>query len=251
MAVPGIVDHTGGIAVYAVNIGWRNVPFRSLLGERLRARGGEREPCPVTLGHDLRAGGLAECRLGAARGVDRFLFTALGTGIAAAIGVEGRIEPGASAAAGEIGHVIVRPGGLPCGCGQRGCLERYASASAVSLAWAAASGDDGATAADCARAVASGDARARTVWRNAVDALADGLLIALTLLDPAVIVVGGGLAEAGDTLFVSLREAVAARMALQNLPAIIPAELGDAAACLRAGLLALDLIATRPAGVPI
>ena len=241
LAVPGTVDQANGVAVYAVNIGWRDVPFRALLGERLGVGG--RADCPVALGHDLRTGGLAELRMGAARGIDRFLFVALGTGIAAAIGIEGRIEPGAGGSSGEIGHVIVRPGGIRCGCGQLGCLERYSSASAVGLAWAVTAGQDRATAADCARAVVAGDERACKVWQGAVDALADGLLTGLTLLDPAAIVVGGGLAEAGDTLFVPLRKAVTQRIALQNLPEIIPAELGDSAGCLGAGLMAWDLIA--------
>ncbi|MFC7218728.1 ROK family protein [Streptomyces polyrhachis] len=235
VAVPGIVDEARGTAVFSANIGWRDVPFRALLGERLGV--------PVALGHDLRCGGLAEGRLGAAHGVDRFLFIALGTGIAAGIGIEGRIEPGAGGASGEIGHIVVRPGGIPCGCGQRGCLERYASASAVGLAWARAGGGPGATAADCARAVRAGDEAAGAVWQQAVDILADGLLTALTLLDPAAIVVGGGLAEAGDTLFVPLREAVGERIAFQNRPEIVPARLGDTAGCLGAGLLAWDLLA--------
>jgi glucokinase len=237
-ALPGIVDEAEGVAVFAANLGWRDVPFRARLTERLGI--------PVAVGHDLRTGGLAEGRLGAARDVDRFLFIALGTGIAAAIGIEGRIEPGAGGAAGEIGHIVVRPGGIACGCGQHGCLERYASASAVQKAWAEASGDPQATAADCAKAVEAGDERAAAVWREAVAALADGLLIGLTLLDPRAIVIGGGLAEAGDTLFVPLREAVEARLTFQNHPEIVPAELGDAAGCLGAGLLAWDLIAPHP-----
>jgi glucokinase len=245
LAVPGSVDQANGVAGYAVNIGWRDVPFRALLGERLRDEGGTAD-LPVALGHDLRTGGLAECRMGAARGIDRFLFVALGTGIAAAIGIEGRIEPGANGSSGEIGHIIVRPGGVPCACGQLGCLERYSSASAVGQSWAAASEVSSATAADCARAVEAGDVRACMVWQSAVDALADGLLTGLTLLDPAAIVVGGGLAEAGDTLFEPLRKAVAQRIALQALPEIIPAKLGDAAGCLGAGLIAWDLIDGPP-----
>jgi glucokinase len=143
VAVPGIVDEERGIAAYSANLGWRDVPLRELLGTRL---GG----VPVALGHDVRTGGLAEGRIGAGRGADRFLFVPLGTGIAGAIGIGGRVEAGAHGFAGEIGHIVVRPGGTACPCGQRGCLERYASAAAVSEAWAAASGNPGADAADCA-----------------------------------------------------------------------------------------------------
>ncbi|MFD7875249.1 ROK family protein [Streptomyces sp. NPDC059766] len=237
VAVPGIVDEQQGIAAYAANLGWRDVPLRDLLTERL---GG----IPVALGHDVRTGGLAEGRIGAGRGADRFLFVPLGTGIAGAIGLDGRVEAGAHGFAGEIGHVVVRPGGAPCPCGQRGCLERYASASAVSEAWAAACGQPEADAADCAKAVASGDPNAVRVWRTALDALADGLVTALTLLDPRTIVIGGGLAEAGETLFTPLRDAVRQRVTFQKLPSIVPAALGDTAGCLGAGLLARDLLTT-------
>ncbi len=88
VAVPGIVDSEKGVAVYAANLGWRDVPLRALLSERLGA-------LPVALGHDVRTGGLAEGRIGAGRGADRFLFVPLGTGIAGAIGIAGSIEAGA------------------------------------------------------------------------------------------------------------------------------------------------------------
>ncbi|MEU1291099.1 ROK family protein [Streptomyces sp. NPDC005840] len=237
VAVPGIVDDKLGIAAYSANLGWRDVPLRDLLSTRLAG-------VPVALGHDVRTGGLAEGRIGAGLGADRFLFVALGTGIAGAIGVDGRVEAGAHGFAGEIGHIVVRPGGAPCPCGQHGCLERYASAAAVSDAWALACGDPEADAADCARAVASGDPNAVRVWRDAVDALADGLVTAITLLDPRALIVGGGLAEAGETLFAPLREAVGARVTFQKLPSIVPAALGDTAGCLGAGLLAWDLLET-------
>jgi glucokinase len=237
VAVPGIVDAERGIAAYSANLGWRDVPLRDLLAARL---GG----VPVALGHDVRTGGLAEGRIGAGKGADRFLFVPLGTGIAGAIGIDGRVEAGAHGFAGEIGHIVVRPGGTPCPCGQVGCLERYASAAAVTEAWAAVSGDSGADAADCAKAVGAGDPRAEKVWQEAVDALADGLVTALTLLDPRTIIIGGGLAEAGETLFTPLREAVRGRVTFQKLPTIVPAALGDTAGCLGAGLLAWDLLQT-------
>ncbi|MFF7053275.1 ROK family protein [Streptomyces griseorubiginosus] len=235
VAVPGIVDEEHGVAAYAANLGWRDVPLRALLTDRL---GG----APVALGHDVRTGGLAEGRIGAGQGTDRYLFVALGTGIAGAIGIAGRVEAGAHGFAGEIGHVVVRPGGAPCPCGQRGCLERYASAAAVSEAWAAVTGNPEADAADCARAVDADDPKAREVWQHAVDTLADGLITALTLLDPRTLIIGGGLAEAGETLFTPLREAVRSRITFQKPPTIVPAALGDTAGCLGAGLLAWDLL---------
>ncbi|MDJ1137843.1 ROK family protein [Streptomyces iconiensis] len=248
VAVPGVIDEEHGIAVYSSNLGWSDVPMRRLLRERLgEDRPAGLPPLPVALGHDVRAGGLAEGRIGAGEGVDRYLFVPLGTGIAGAIGIGKTVEPGAHGSAGEIGHIVVRPDGPPCECGQRGCLERLASASAVGLAWAEACGDPQATSADAAKAVESGDPRAREVWRNAVDALATGLVTGLTLLDPRTLIIGGGLAEAGDTLFVPLREAVREKVTFQPLPAIVPAALGDAAGCLGAGLLAWDLLSAEVA----
>jgi glucokinase len=221
VAVPGIVDEANGVAVYSANIGWRDVPFRTLLAERL---GG----VPVALGHDVRVGGLAEGRVGAGRGAERFLFVALGTGIAGAIGIGDRVD------ATELGHIVVRRKGAVCGCGQRGCVETLASAAAIGRAW-------GGDAAACARAVEQGDPRATVIWDDAIAALADGLVTGLTLLTPDTLIIGGGLAEAGDTLFAPLRAAVAERVTFQKLPPIVPADLGDTAGCLGAGLLARDL----------
>jgi glucokinase len=232
VAVPGLVDEPAGIAVFSANLGWRDAPLRDLLARRL-------DGTPVALGHDVRAGGLAEGRLGAGRGAERFLFVALGTGIAGAIGIGDRVE------ATELGHIVVRPGGLACGCGQHGCLETMASAAAVARAWEAAGGSPGSGAADCATAVAAGDPRAVAVWDEVVAALADGLVTGITLLTPGTLIVGGGLAEAGDTLFTPLRAAVERRLTFQKLPLIVPAALGDTAGCLGAGLLAWDLLSVE------
>ncbi|GAA2362854.1 ROK family protein [Streptomyces cuspidosporus] len=238
VGVPGVLDEERGIAVFAANLGWRDVPLRALLAERLAGT-------PVALAHDVRMGGLAEGRIGAGEGARRFLFVSLGTGIAGAIGIDGRVDPGAHGSSGEIGHIVVRPGGPACGCGQYGCLETVASASAVGRAWALAGGNPEADAADCAKAVESGDPRAAAVWQEAVSALADGLVTGLTLLDPGVMIIGGGLAEAGETLFTPLRTAVQERITFQRLPSIVPAALGDTAGCLGAGLLAWDLLSTE------
>ncbi|WP_326597533.1 ROK family protein [Streptomyces sp. NBC_01803] len=244
IVVPGLVDERAGLAVYSANLGWRDVPLARLVSERL---GG----VPVALGHDVRAGGLAEGRLGAGAGLSRFLFVALGTGIAGAIGVDGRMEPGAHGAAGEIGHIVIRPGGVRCGCGQYGCLETVASAAAVGRAWAAASGTPGATAADATAALAAGDGRAASLWREAVDGLADGLLTTVALLDPGAVVIGGGLAEAGETLLDPLRTALAAKATFHRLPTVVPAALGDSAGCLGAGLLAWERAGLGPAAPAI
>ena len=233
-AVPGVVDEATGTAVWAANIGFRDVPLRDLLTDRLGL--------PAALGHDVRAGGLAEARLGAGGDHRHVLFVAIGTGIAAAHVVDGRAFAGAHGAAGEVGHVVVRPGGPPCGCGSRGCLESVASAAAIGRRYAALSGEHGTAAADVAARAAKGEDLATRVWREAVDALADGLLTAQALYDAEVIVIGGGLAEAGDTLLGPLRTALSARLTFHRPPVLVGAALGDEAGCLGAALLALDTL---------
>ena len=131
LVVPGVVDAQQGIAVYAV-IGWQHLPPPD--------RGGELLVCPLILDHDVRAAGLAELELGAGRGLQEVLFVALGTGIAAAVITRGQVSAGATARAGELGHLQVFPEGEWCACGQRGRTETYASAAALSRRYSAASG---------------------------------------------------------------------------------------------------------------
>lgn len=233
ITVPGVVDEAGGVAAWSTNVGFRDVPLRKLAEDRLAL--------PVALGHDVRAGGAAEARLGAARGARHVLFVAVGTGIAAAHVVDGRAAAGAHGVAGELGHVVVRPGGTPCFCGNRGCLEAVASAAAIARAYAVVTGVNR-TAADVVARAAEGEETAARVWRDAVAALADGLFLAQALHDVEEIVVGGGLAEAGDALFAPLRAALHERITFQRMPRLVPAVLGDRAGCLGAALLALDLL---------
>lgn len=233
VVVPGIVDAATGTAVYSTNLGFRDLPLRDLVAERLGL--------PVAFDHDVRAGGLAESRLGAAKGCDNFLFLPLGTGVAGAFVLDGKPYAGAQGRAGEIGHIVVRPGGAPCGCGARGCLETVISGPAVARMYAEAVPGSHATAAEVAARVGAGDPVAARVWDEAVSALADGLLIALALLDTRLVVVGGGLSRARDTLFEPLRAALAERATVQHVPRIEAAALGDDAGCHGAALLAWDL----------
>jgi glucokinase len=233
IVVPGVVDERHGVATWSANVGFRDVPLRHLLSKHL--------DLPAALGHDVRAGGAAEARLGAGRGYEHMIFLAIGTGIAGAHVVGGVSFAGAHGAAGEVGHLIVRPGGPKCGCGALGCLEAVASAAAIGRTYAERTGTT-ATAADVATRAAAGEPTAQAVWADAVDALADGLHATVTLNDPEVVVVGGGLAEAGDALLVPLDAALAGKLTFQRRPAVVRAALGDEAGCLGAGLLALSLV---------
>ncbi|MEY9947446.1 ROK family protein [Kitasatospora sp. GAS1066B] len=239
LAVPGLVDEASGVAVFAANLGWRQVHLQRWLAKELGI--------PVAFGHDVRAGALAEARLGAGHGCRSFLFVPVGTGIAAAVMLDGRAMAGSHGFAGELGHLVVRPGGEPCPCGGRGCLEALASAAAIARRYQQAtgageiSGRCDITAEDVQHRAAAGDQHAARIWREAIEALADGLAAAITLLDPERIVIGGGLADAGQPYFGPLRAALAARLTFQRMPEIRPAALGHQAGCLGAALLAQDL----------
>ncbi|MEH1165666.1 ROK family protein [Micromonospora sp. CPCC 205539] len=240
IAVPGVVDEARGVAVWSANVGFRDVPLRDLAAKRLGL--------PTALGHDVRVGGLAEARLGAGRGAGHVLFVAIGTGIAAAHVIDGTAAVGAHGAAGEIGHILVRPDGPRCGCGRPGCLETIASAAAIGRRYAELAGaaPDGTatavTAAEVAERAAAGEPLAARVWQDAIEALADGLASGQALFDVSTIVLGGGLAQAGDRLLVPLRAAVHERMTFHREPRLVAAALGDEAGCLGAALLALDAL---------
>jgi glucokinase len=232
IAVPGVVDEESGVAVWSSNVGFRDVPVRDLVADRLGV--------PAALGHDVRVGGMAEARLGAGQDERHVLFIAIGTGIAAAHVVDGKAFAGAHGAAGEVGHMIVRPGGPKCGCGARGCLESIASASAIGRRYAELSGITEAAAFDVAARAAAGEPLATAVWKDALEALADGLLTAQALYDAGIVVLGGGLAEAGEALLAPLRTALDQRITFHRMPRLVRAALGDTAGCLGAALLALD-----------
>ncbi|WP_369368618.1 ROK family protein [Streptomyces sp. CG4] len=239
-AVPGIVDETAGLAVHAANLGWSNLPLAQHLTEALGL--------PVVLGHDVRAGGLSEYRVGAARGITDFLFVPVGTGIAAAIVCDGRPLRGLGHA-GELGHVVVDPKGRPCACGSRGCLETVASAAAIAAAYTERTGHHVHGAAGVAERVTRRDPVAVAVWDEAVQALASALAVVSTVLAPERIVVGGGLAEAGNLLLAPLRTHLEQRLTFQLRPSVVPAELGDRAGCLGAGLLAWQAVGHEPSAV--
>lgn len=230
LAVPGIVDSRAGIARYSANIGWRDVPLRDLVANRLGV--------PVGLDHDVRTGAVAEGRLGAARDVDDYLFLTIGTGIAGAVVLGGELYPGVTASGGELGHAAVYPDGEPCACGGAGCLETYASAAAVTRRYAAAGGEPNVPAEDVIARAGAGDPAAGRVWDEAVDALAVSLAGYTLLLDPALVVLGGGLASSGDALVGPLTARMTARLAFREPPAVTTARLGSRATMLGAAILA-------------
>lgn len=234
LGVPGVVDAEAGIARYAANVGWRNLPLVTMLHDRFAL--------PVALGHDVRCAGLAEARVGAGAGVDSSFFLSIGTGIAGASARYGQMESGSTGQAGEVGHLIVRPGGPLCGCGNRGCLEAISSASRIAERYSKARGSRF-TAQQVVEQVRGGDSLAIQVWNEAMDALADALAAVTVLTDPGRVVIGGGLSLAGDTLIEPLARMLPTRLMFRSPPTLAVTELGDRAGAIGAGLLAWDLMA--------
>lgn len=227
LVVPGLVDDEHGTAVYSENVGWRDVPFRALVADQTGL--------PVGFGHDVRAGGLAERQLGAARDVDDLLFMPIGTGVSGAVVVAGR--PVSNRYAGEIGHIDVG-GNEDCVCGAHGCLEAVASASAIARRYTRASGTAVRGAVDVLTALGRGDVVAARVWGDAVAAIARALIIYASLLAPEIIVIGGGLSRAGPALFDPLRTQLHRLVRLQREPRVVPSALGAESARVGAAVLA-------------
>lgn len=232
VVVPGLVDESRGVGLFSVNLGWRDLPIRDPVAAVLGV--------PTVVDHDVRAGLLAETRLGAARGARHALFLPVGTGIAGALLLDGAVTS-ADGWAGEVGHLVIDPAGPPCGCGGTGCLEVVASAAAIEREYAARSGA-AAAAEDIAVRASTGDPVATAVWARAVAALAQAIVATVTITGVDLVLIGGGLAESGPALLDPLRAEVASRLTFQRPPRLERAALGERAGCLGAACLAWDAL---------
>ena len=238
VAVPGLVDEANGIALLSVNLGWKDVPLRKLLEERLGVT--------TVVGHDVRTAGIAEGLIGAARSSDDYLLVTLGTGIGATVVLHGVPYLGVHGAAGEFGHIVIQPNGPMCSCGRHGCLETLASASAVVQHYRNLTNcSKDVTTRDVAERVKEGDEVAGQVWGGAIEALGIGLANYVTLLDPERVVIGGGMADAGQLLFEPLKAVLAREICFEPVPQVLPAALGN-----DAGYLGAALSAWLALGVP-
>lgn len=235
VVVPGVIDERTGQVVFAANLGWRNLPLASTVEGRC--------DLPVVLGHDVRSAALAEQQAGAASGLDDFLLVTIGTGISSAIHTGGSTRAGSTGAAGELGHIPVVADGEQCRCGQRGCLEIYASAGGIVRRYRAAGGPPEATAATIASSAAT-DELAKRLWDEATAALAVALTTATLFLDPAVIFLGGGLAGAGDMLLAPTTARLRAGLRWRVPPPVRLSSLGPGA-----GRVGAALLAVRAAGL--
>lgn len=228
VVVPGLVDDGTGMALWSANLGWRNLDIVGEVSARVKGR--------VVAGHDVRAGLLGESRHGAGRGHDNLLFVPLGTGLASALVLGGRVVS-AGPWTGEIGHVLVDAEGPLCGCGRQGCLEAYVGARAIQQRWLSMTGQT-ASAEQIAHSVSTGDLRARRIWDDATEELARALALILAATGVRRVIVGGGLSRAGDVLLDPLRWAIARRLPPDMPCEVVLAQLGEWAGAIGAAVLA-------------
>jgi glucokinase len=260
VGMPGLVDHAGVLRVGANLPGVRGFAVRDELGARLGV--------PVVVDNDANCALWAEHEMGAARGTSNAVLVTLGTGIGGGIVADGRLQRGANGFAGEPGHMVVDPDGPLCPCGRRGCWERYASGSGIAaLAREAAAAHRAARIVELAggaaelvrgehvtRAAAEGDAAAIEVLARFGRWVALGIANLVNILDPEVVVVGGGVVDAGDLMMDPIRAAYTELVLASSQPPevrIVPAELGSRSGAIGAALLARELPARElPARQP-
>jgi glucokinase len=197
--VPGPLDLERRVLMRANNLpGWTNVRFPQMLGNRMGM--------PTYMENDANCAAWGEYVAGAGRGHRSMVLYTLGTGVGGGIILNGDLWIGASGAAGELGHMTIDQNGPQCGCGQRGCVEQYASASAVAKKYGKG------TAKDCFDAAKKGDPKALEVVEWAADGLAIGVANMVHVLHPDIIVLAGGMAQAGDILVEKVHEGVRRRV---------------------------------------
>jgi glucokinase len=244
VGLAGQLDAPSGVIAVSPNLGWRDVRFGELLAQTLGR--------PVRLVNDLNAIAVGEARAGAGRGEADVLCIFVGTGVGMGIVCGGTLWEGADGLAGELGHIkIASPqSGRLCGCGERGCLEAYAGGAHLRDLWqqkreagsSSALTAEAVNAASLDAAAADEDAAAVALWYDVADVIARGVGIAVTLFNPRVVVLGGGVLERAPNLRALVDQAFTAyagapyRARLR----VVASALGDDAGAVGAALLALE-----------
>ena len=246
IGAPGVIDSKTGVVIYAPNLRWTNVGLKTALENQINI--------PVTVDNDVNLGTLGEQALGAGRGVDNLVGIFVGTGIGGGIILNGKLFYGANRTAGEIGHVILKPDGPRCSCGNRGCLEALASRTAISRYVRKAITQQGkksilpelnggsldlVRSGALAKAVKRGDKVTAKAIQRAQYYLGIGVATVIGLVNPQVVVLGGGLIEAMGEDFVSEVYTIAAELALPNAMngvEVVSASLGDDAGVIGAAV---------------
>ena len=242
VGAPGPMSHARGVIYGAPNLpGWVNIPLRDRFAKLVGF--------PVVLENDANAAAFGEFIAGAGRGFKSLAMLTLGTGIGGGLVLAGQLWRGGFDNAGELGHMIVVPGGRPCPCGQRGCFERYGSANAVAerLAEATAAGEPSALAGrawfdarDVLAAADAGDALALRIWDETCYYLAIGIVNIQHVLNPELVVLAGGLINAGPRVLdpVQTHFHKSSWTIAPDEPKIALAKLGDDAGLIGAAMLA-------------
>jgi len=245
---PGTVDSAKGVIVYSNNIKWENVPLAKAVGEVVKL--------PVYITNDANAAALGESFAGAGKNLKNLVFVTLGTGVGGGIIIDGKLYEGGYSAGAEIGHTLIKMNGEKCTCGRRGCLEAYASATALikqskaamekcpdSVMWRICGGVsenvDGKTAFDGMRA---GDKAATKVVKTYVRYLAEGITNLCNIFRPDAVILGGGICAEGDTLLKPVKRSVNRNIfgGVRYAPVkIFTAKLGNDAGVLGAARLAM------------
>ncbi len=230
--------------------GWENIPLAQMLARELGA--------PAVVDNDGNVAAFGEWRYGQGRQAQSLLYVTVSTGVGGGWVLGGRIWGGADGMAGEIGHVVVRPGGTPCACGKTGCVEAEACGPAIARkAMARLQGEphagrvlralahgqvDAVTGELVARAAEAGDPLAREVLAGSAAALGSGIAAAINLMNPEKVVLGGGVTKAGDLWWRHVRETARAEALPQARVDIVQAGLGDDAPLWGAAALAEGLL---------
>jgi glucokinase-like ROK family protein len=240
--VPGLIDQDSGTCVLAPNLGWHNFPLRDALSDELGAT--------VIVNNVAQAAAVAEGRVGAARRARSYVWIHVGSGVGSGIVLDGKVFYGRRGFSGEIGHCPVVHPGPPCGCGRLGCLETVASAKAIVRAAenAVAAGEPTVLAelpspissTSVAAAAREGDPVARRILGEASEYLGRGISYLLNVLNPEMVVLGGAVAQAGETLVGPVRASVARHSLLPAGVAVVPSTLGNRAELTGAIFLAID-----------
>lgn len=241
---PGQIDYkTGTVRILPNMPGWIDIPVAKIMEDEFQI--------PTRLDNDVRCAALGELNYGAGKGCQNLVCITIGTGIGSGLIVNGKLVRGATNAAGEIGHIkmAINDGPL-CGCGDYGCFEAYASGpSIVAMAKEYLNGGKSAKYKELAteelspyviaQAAIQGDVVARQIFRKIGEIIGVGLSSVVNLLNPEKIIIGGGVADAGDILFAPIKETVQKRtMPIQaKAVEIVPATLGNSAGVIGASLL--------------
>ena len=242
VAAPGPIDTTAGVITDPPNLpGWHNVPLADVLRERLGV--------PALLENDANCQGIAEHQFGAGRGYRHMIFMTISTGIGGGIIIDDELYSGASGAAGEVGHIGIAVDGLSCAAGHPGCLEAYASGTAIAARARAAIAAGGLprtarlaehnpplSAETVFLAGEQGEAEATALIESAGRYLGIGLATIINVFNPQAIVIGGGLVNMGETILGPAVEVARTRSFAQSLMdvRIVEGELGERAAALGA-----------------